>query len=168
MRAPVLFLLTTAAMLSTAGCQRTADAATEAALERASGHEVAIDRDGKRARILTPDGEINLATGGGMPLPDDFPADLFLPPTYAVNSVMEVGDARLVNMESEGTVAAMFDAARSAMQRRGWSQTLAMQQADSGMLGFSRDGREATYTFTGHGEGQLAIGIQLRAPSGRH
>src|SRR5690606_11498063 len=119
MRAPVLFLLTTAAMLSTAGCQRTADAATEAALERASGHEVAIDRDGKRARILTPDGEINLATGGGMPLPDDFPADLFLPPTYAVNSVMEVGDARLVNMESEGTVAAMFDAARSAMQRRG-------------------------------------------------
>jgi|LSQX01.1.fsa_nt_gb hypothetical protein len=164
MHHPLLSLLLASAVLSgAAGCQRAADAAAEAAIERASGEKVAVDRDGNRMRISTSEGEVTIATGEGIALPADFPDDLFLPASYGVSSVMDIGGARLVSLEADGSVAAMFDSAREAMEGKGWSQTLAMQQAESAMLGFSRDGREATYTFTRRGDDQLMVGIQLRA-----
>ncbi len=163
MRHPLpLLILAGLGMLAASGCQRAADAATEAAIERASGQQVGIDRDGERLRITSADGEAVITAGAGVALPADFPDDLFLPPSYGITSVMDVGGARLVNLESDGAVASMFEAARSAMAGKGWSQTLAMQQADSAMLGFSQDGREATYTFTRHADGPVLVGIQLR------
>lgn len=157
-----LLPLLLAATLASAGCQKAADAATEAAIERASGHKVDIDRDGNRLRIGTAEGMLTIDAGDGVALPADFPDDLYLPPTYGVSSVMDINGARLVNLESEGPVSSMFEAARAAMADKGWSQTLAMQQADSAMLGFSHGSREATYTFTRHGGSQLMVGIQLR------
>jgi len=155
-------LLLASLVLAGAGCQRAADAAAEAAIERASGERVAVDRDGDRMRISTAEGEVSIATGEGLALPADFPDDLYLPPSYGVSSVMDIGGARLLSLEADGSVGAMFDSAREAMAGKGWSQTLAMQQAESAMLGFSREGREATYTFTRRGDDQLMVGIQLR------
>lgn len=151
-----------------AGCQRAADAAAEAAIERASGQQVEVDRDGNRMRIRTPEGDMHITTGDGIALPADFPDDLFLPESYGVSSVMDIGGARLLSLESDGTVASMFDAARASMGRSGWTQTLAMQQADSAMLGFSQGEREATYTFTRGGDRQLMVGIQLRERAEQH
>ena len=163
MRHPMpLLILASLGALAASGCHRAADAATEAAIERASGQKVSIDRDGQRMRIATADGEAVIDAGQGVALPADFPDDLFLPARYGVTSVMDVGGARLVNLESDGALPSMFEAARQAMTGKGWSQTLAMQQADSAMLGFSQDGREATYTFTRHADGPLLVGIQLR------
>lgn len=155
-------LLASAALLAASGCQKAADAATEAAIERASGQKVEINRDGNTLRIDTKEGGMTIATGDDLVLPADFPDDLFLPSNYAVSSVMDINGARLVSLESEGSLTSAFDAARSTMERSGWSQTLAMQQADSAMLGFSRDGRVANYTFTRRGEEQVMVGIQLR------
>ncbi|WP_133000167.1 hypothetical protein [Luteimonas arsenica] len=164
-----LLLAATAIILLAAGCQKAADAATEAAIERASGQKVQLDRDGNRLRISAGSGadEVSVVTGEGIALPADFPDDLFLPADYGVSSVMDVGGARLLNLQSRGAVATVFEDARTAMQDKGWSQTMAMQQADSAMLGFSRDGREAAYTFTRHGDEQLMIGIQLREQAQR-
>ena len=163
MRHPLpLLILAGLGMLAASGCQRAADAATEAAIERASGQQVGIDRDGERLRITSADGEAVITAGAGVALPADFPDDLFLPPSYGITSVMDVGGARLVNLESDGAVASMFEATRASMAGKGWSQTLAMQQADSAMLGFSQGGREATYTFTRHADGPVLVGIQLR------
>lgn len=169
MRHPLPLLFAATLILLAVGCQKAADAATEAAIERASGQKVQLDRDGNRLRISTGNGadEVSVVTGEGIALPADFPGDLFLPADYGVSSVMDIGGARLLNLQSTGAVATVFEDARSAMQDRGWSQTLAMQQADNAMLGFSRDGREATYTFTRHGDEQLMIGIQLREQAER-
>jgi len=168
MRHLLLPLLLAGLAVAVAGCQRAADAAAEAAIERASGQRVDIDRDGDRMRIRTADGEVSFASGNGIALPDDFPDDLFLPDSYGVSSVMDIGGARLLSLESDGTVASMFDAARASMGRSGWTQTLAMQQADSAMLGFSQGEREATYTFTRGGDRQLMVGIQLRERAEQH
>lgn len=162
MRDFLLPVLMVGLVVTGSGCQRAADAAAEAAIERASGHEVELDRDGNRMRIRGAAGEMSIATGDGIALPADFPDDLFLPASYGVSSVMDIGGARLLSLESDGTVSAMFDDARTAMERSGWTRTLAMQQADSAMLGFSQGEREATYTFTRHGDSQLMVGIQLR------
>ena len=163
MHHPLLTILVAAIALAAGGCQKAADAATEAAIERASGQKVSVDRRGDAMHISTPEGELKIATGEGIALPTDFPDDVFLPSTYGVVSVMDISGARLVNLNSDGSVASMFEAARSGMADRGWTQTLAIQQADSAMLGFARDDRETTYTFTRHGGGeQLAVSIQLR------
>src|SRR5690606_7927560 len=121
-----------------------------------------------RMRIGSGDDQVSIVTGEGVALPADFPEDVFLPSRYGVSSVMDVGGARLLNLHAEGVLAAVFEDARAAMRDKGWSQTLAMQQADSAMLGFSRDGREAAYTFTRHGDDQLMIGIQLRDQVQQH
>lgn len=168
MRHALPLLLAAAATLLAGGCRNAADAAAEAAIERASGRQIDIDRDGNRMRIGSGDDQIEIVTGEGVALPADFPDDVFLPASYGVSSVMDVGGARLLNLQTEGALAAVFENARAAMQGRGWSQTLAMQQADSAMLGFSRDGREAAYTFTRHGDDQLMIGIQLRELAQHH
>lgn len=162
MRHLLLPLLLAGAVTAGTGCQRAADAAAEAAIERASGQRVEVDRDGNRMRIRSADGDAVIATGSGIALPADFPDDVFLPPSYGVSSVMDIGGARLLSLESDGSVPSMFDAARTAMERSGWTQNLAMQQADSAMLGFSQGEREATYTFTRRGDQQLMVGIQLR------
>lgn len=161
----VALILAGLGLLSAPGCHRAADAAAEVAIERASGQSVSVDRDGDRLRISTADGDMHIAGGDGMALPADFPDDLFLPARYGVTSVMDVGGARLVSLESDGAVTTAFEAARSAMAGKGWSQTLAMQQPDSAMLGFSHGEREATYTFTRHASGPLLVGIQLRDAS---
>jgi hypothetical protein len=161
---PLLLLLVVAcAALSMAGCQRGTDAAAEAG----AGQGAEVDRDGNHARGEGEEGVKAIASGGRVLLPADFPDDLFLPTTYGVSSVMDIGGARLVNLESNGSVASMFDAARAEMERKGWSQTLSMQQADSAMLGFRRGRREATYSFTRRNGDQLMIGIQLR-DNGEH
>ncbi|GGJ96059.1 hypothetical protein [Luteimonas terricola] len=167
MRHLLLPLLIAGLVATATGCQRAADAAAEAAIERASGHQVEVDRDGNRMRVRTAEGEVSIATGNGVALPADFPDDLFLPPSYGVSSVMDIGGARLLSLESDGSVSSMFDAARAAMEGSGWTQTLAMQQADSAMLGFSHGEREATYTFTRRGGEQLMVGIQLRERPGQ-
>ena len=163
----LLLPLLVAGMVAGAGCQRAADAAAEAAVGRASGQGVEVDRDGDRMRIGAADGDMGIATGNGIALPGDFPDDLFLPASYGVSSVMDIGGARLLSLESDGSVSSMFDSARAAMEDHGWTQTLAMQQADSAMLGFSHGPREATYTFTRHAGGPLLVGIQLRDGSSR-
>ena len=64
MRHPLpLLILAGLGMLAASGCQRAADAATEAAIERASGQQVGIDRDGERLRITSADGAVLHADG---------------------------------------------------------------------------------------------------------
>ena len=168
MHPPLLPVLLAGLVLLGSGCQNAADAAAEAAIERATGKQINVARDGDRLDIRGGDGAMSIAAGDGVALPTDFPGDVFLPASYDIDSVMDVGGARLVSLEAEGSVTSMFKAARTDMQRKGWSQTLAMQQADSAMLGFSHGEREATYTFTGRNGQQLMVGIQLRDRSTRH
>ena len=151
-----------ASALLAAGCQKAADVATEKAIERATGQRVEVDRDGNQVRLRSEEGEITVASGEGVALPVDFPDDVFLPANFRVSSVMDVGNARLVNLEAEGQVTTMFDAARADMESKGWTQTLAMQQADGAMLGFSKDDREVAYTFSHHNGEGLMVGIQIR------
>ncbi|MEN1941221.1 hypothetical protein WCE41_08800 [Luteimonas sp. MJ246] len=162
MQHPLRPALLAGLVLLASGCEKAADAAAEAAIERATGKQMEVDRDGSRLHVRAGDETLAIAAGAGVALPADFPGDVFLPASYGINSVMDVGGARLVNLESQGSLTAMFEAARADMERKGWSRTLAMQQADSAMLGFSDGTREATYTFASRTGGQLLVGIQLR------
>lgn len=159
-----LLPLLACAAFSIAGCQKAADAATEAAIERASGEKVEVDRDGGHVRIKTADGELNMQSGESLPLPADFPKDVYLPGSYDVNSVMDMGGTQVISVSTRGKVSDMFAAAQAAMADAGWKQTMSMQHsADNAMLSFEKEERAAVLSFNrGEGNDGVVMGVQLR------
>ncbi len=97
-------------------------------------------------------------------LPADFPADVFVPDDYRVDSVMDAGAVQVISLRALGRVPGVFADARRAMRAQGWTQTLAMQNAgDSAMLSFEKDSRAAVLSFNpGHGGRDVAMSVQLR------
>lgn len=159
-----LLPLLACAAFSIAGCQKAADAATEAAIERASGEKVEVDRDGGQVRIKTADGELTMQAGDALPLPADFPKDVYLPGRYDVNSVMDMGGTQVVSVSTRGKVSGVFAEAQQAMADAGWTQTMSMQHsADSAMLSYEKDARAAVLSFNrGEGNDGVVMAVQLR------
>jgi hypothetical protein len=159
-----LLPLLACAAFSIAGCQKAADTATEAAIARASGQKVEVDRDGGRVRIKTADGELNMQAGESLPLPADFPKDIYLPGRYDVNSVMDMGGMRVISVSTRGKVSGVFAEAQQAMADAGWKQTMSMQHsADNAMLSYEKDARAAVLSFNkGEGGDGVVMGVQLR------
>lgn len=155
-----LMPLLACAAFSIAGCQKAADAA----IERASGERVEVDRDGGHVRIKTADGELAMQSGESLPLPADFPNDVYLPRRYAVNSVMDMGGMQVISVSTRGKVSDMFAAAQGAMADAGWTQTMSMQHsADNAMLSFEKEERAAVLSFNrGEGNDGVVMGVQLR------
>lgn len=173
MRATIEFSLRLAAialLLSVAatGCRKAGEAATEAAIERASGGqvEVEVDRDGDTTTFRDEDGnQMRVRSGEGLSLPADFPRDIYLPREYALNSVIEMGPVTMVQLSSTQTVSDLYASADQAMQSQGWKQVMAMRQASgSAVLGFEKDRRRASLTFSsGASDGRTLVGVQLQA-----
>ncbi len=151
-------------ILSLAACQKAADAAAETAIERASSQKVDVDRDGDRMRIKTADGELNMQSGKALPLPADFPKDVYLPGRYAVNSVMDMGGTQMISVATNGEVSGLFTDAQRAMGQKDWKQAMSMQHsADSAMLSFEKGERAAVLSFNkGEGDNGVVMGVQLR------
>ena len=152
------------AALCLAGCQRAADAATEAAIEHASGQKVEVDRDGDSVSFKTEQGELNMQAGESLPLPADFPKDVWLPKTYDVNSVMDMAGVQVVSVRAQGKVSGLHADARAAMAQAGWKQTMSMQHsADNAMLSFEKAERAAVLSFNrGGSDGDVVMSVQLR------
>ena len=161
-------ILVAALLLALAGCQRAENRLTEATIERAIQGRAAVERDGDAVASRTADGGLSTRAGESLPLPADFPGDVYLPADYAVNSVMDLHGVSMVSLSAPGDVSTLFKAARAGMQAQGWTQTLAAQHSvDAAMLAFEKpaDGarRGATLSFNRHNGGdQVIVGVQLR------
>lgn len=97
-------------------------------------------------------------------LPPDFPDDIYLPPHYRIDSVMDRGSLRVLSLQAPGRVAALFGAASAAMREHGWKQTLAMRESgDSAVLTYEKDRRAAVLSFSGGGGMRgVTMSVQLR------
>ena len=171
LRVPRMFplaILIVVVLLALAGCHRSEDRLTQAAIERASHGRTDVDRDDRTARVRGSDGNLALRAGESLPLPSDFPADVYLPEGYAVNSVMDLQGVSVVNLSAPGELSSLFSAAREGMQAQGWTQMLSAQHSvDAAMLAFEKpaDGtrRSATLSFNRHhGDDRVVMGVQLR------
>ena len=152
-----------------AGCQRAAEDATDRAIERAGDGHIVVDRDGNRIALKTADGDVAVTGGDALPLPEDYPGDVYLPEGYAINSVMDLEGVDVLGLRAAGKVSDQFAAARKAMAGHGWKETMAMQHsADSAMLAYEKpveggDPRVAMLSFRDDGEGGVMLSVQLRS-----
>jgi hypothetical protein len=164
-RWPVLPVLACLAF-TVAACQKTGATATGAAIARA-GEPVAATRHA--APLATLAGDAAFASGvSSLPLPDNFPKDVYLPARYTVDSVFDMGGTAMVAMSAPGRVTVLFADARSMMRAQGWTQTMAAQHSvDNAVLAFEKDQRNATLSFNrAQGEDAprdgVVVSVQLR------
>ncbi|NZA25862.1 hypothetical protein H0E84_05655, partial [Luteimonas sp. SJ-92] len=100
---------------------------------------------------------------GPLPLPAGFPGDVYLPPRYEIDSVLDMDGTTMVNLRVSGQVDALFADAGGAMTRLGWQRTLSRRDAGhSAVLAFEKGPRTAVLSFArGHGAGDVTLGLQL-------
>ena len=164
MSAPRLLLLSLAIAAGLVGCRKAADVATETAIETASGHKVDVERDGGKVTYKTEQGAMTVEGGVDLPLPPDFPKDVYLPKTYAVNSVMDMGGMRMVALMAPDPVPALFSSASATMKQQGWKQVTAMQHASgNAMLAFEKEQRHVSLSFNSNRQGAgTVVSVQMR------
>lgn len=152
-------------VLALSACGKSAeDRVAEAAVRAATGNAVQVDQAGEKVTLKTADGDIIVHGGDDVRLPGDFPDDIPLPAGYKVESMMETGSSRIIALLAPGDAQKLYAAASEGMQAKGWKQTVALQgDGQGGLLGYEKDGRKATLSFTPETEGKTAIGLQLIA-----
>ena len=166
-------LLVAVALLALAGCQRADNRLADATIERALQGRAAAERDGDAVASRAAEGGPSTRAGESLPLPADFPGDVYLPADYAANSVMDLHGVSMVSLSAPGDVSTLFKAARDGMRAQGWTQTLAAQHSvDAAMLAFEKpaegERRGATLSFNRHNGGdQVIVGVQLRQTHAR-
>ncbi|MDH5822048.1 hypothetical protein QFW77_03440 [Luteimonas sp. RD2P54] len=150
---PRMALVPLAATLALAACSRAGDALAEAAADR-NAMEVPAPLAGDSGRRAS----------APLPLPPGFPEDVYLPPRYDIDSVVDMDGTTTVSLRAPGQVGALFGDADAAMARLGWQPTLSRRDAgDSAMLAFEKGSRTAVLSFArGHGDGGgVLVGLQL-------
>ena len=159
-----VLLLSFAITACLGGCQKATDTATEVAIETASGQKVDVERDGDKVTFKTEEGEMTTQAGVSLPLPADFPKDIYLPQDYTVNTVMEMGGIHMVSLMAPTPVPVLFKAASEAMQQQGWKQVTAMQHASgNAMLAFEKEKRHVSLSFNSNRQGAgTVVSVQMR------
>jgi hypothetical protein len=155
-----------ALLLALGACQKVGETAADVAIERATG--TSVERDGDQVTLRSADGQVAIQTGDSVPLPEDFPADVYLPEGYQVNSVMDLQGVSMVSLTAPGQVSGLFAAARESMQSQGWTQSMSAQHsADTAMIAFEKGAdqarRSATLSFNrNNGDDHVIVAVQLQ------
>lgn len=158
----LLPLLALGLLLPLTACQKAAEKMAEAALEKATGNKVDLKRDGSSMSIKTDEGEFKVASsvnGESVPLPADFPKDVFLPDHSTVNSAMDMGGMKMVNLITKTSSGDVSSLVQKTMETRGWKREMAMQDADGGAtLVYSKEKRQVVYQMMKSDDGtQVAV-----------
>lgn len=157
-------VLALSALIVTAlpACEKARDAAVNAAIERATGAKV--ERNGDEITVRTEQGDLRMATAGdsgNLALPTGFPKEIQLPANYKVASVMEMGSAHIVSLNTPESMGNLFNALSSGMDSKGWKRELSAQTEDGGTLGFSKGHLHVVYYIAKGESGGSDVNINV-------
>lgn len=168
MKTSVLLPLSLAAALLS-GCGKLQEAASEAAAEKAieatTGKKVDIqNEDGQQSvAIETDKGTYTSASGENVKLPGTFPNDVHLPADAKVTAAMTMGQALSITLTSSQALPTTYDTYRKAQAGDGWTETMAMQDATSGLLAMEKGQQTVlTHFVAENGTTTMVVNIQPR------
>lgn len=157
-------MLAVGLLLPMTACQEAAEKMTEATLEKATGNKVDLKRDGNSMSITTDEGEFNVdagVDGESVPMPDDFPKDVFLPEKGKINSAMDMAGMKMVNIITNVPSAEISAQVQKNMEAQGWKREMAMQgEEGSATFVYSKEKRQTVYQMVKNDEGGTQIAIR--------
>ncbi|MDQ3161031.1 MAG: hypothetical protein M3Q51_08435 [Pseudomonadota bacterium] len=157
-------LLAVGLLLPLSACQKAAEKMTEAALERATGNKVDLKPDGSAMSIKTDEGEFKVAAsvdGASVPMPDDFPKDVFLPESGKINSAMDMGGMKMVNIITNAPSGEISSQVQKNMEAQGWKREMAMKgEEGSATFVYSKDKRQTVYQMMKSDAGGTQIAVR--------
>lgn len=159
MRLAPLATLALATCLTLAAC---ADKAEEVAVAAATGGKVEMDKDGDTTTVKTAEGTFTISNDGSQSLPEDFPADVFLPADYRIQTVAKAGGATMLQLAVPADVAATAQAVADGMASKSWKTQMTAQQNGTHILMFEKDGRTMAYNVMNNPDGKGSyVGVQV-------
>lgn len=160
----LLPMLAVGLLLPLTACQKAAEKVAEAALEKATGNKIDLKRDGNSMSIKTDQGEFKVAgsvDGESVPMPDDFPKDVFLPEKGKINSAMDMAGMKMVNIITNASSGEISAQVQKSMEAQGWKREMAMQgEEGSATFVYSKDKRQTVYQMMKGDEGGTQIAIR--------
>lgn len=160
----LLPMLAVGLLLPLSACQKAAEKMAEAALEKATGNKVDLKRDDGTMSIKTAEGEVKLAAsvdGESVPMPDDFPKDVFLPEKVKINSAMDMAGMKMVNVITNASTGEISAQVQKSMEAQGWKREMAMQgEEGSATFVYSKDKRQTVYQMMKNDDGGTQIAIR--------
>ena len=164
-RLPQVTLLALSLLLSACGQsgEKAAEALAGQALEANAGQDRDVQIAGQTVTVQTEAGTLRQSSGDDVALPADFPADVSLPETYRVMSVMTMGPVTSVVMEMPESPSHLFASFKSGQAGQGWKETLSMQGTDGSTLGFEKDERSLLVNLGRSGDGGTTVSLSLQS-----
>ena len=163
-------MLAVGLLLPLTACQNAAEKMAEAALEKASGNKIDLKRDGDTMTIKTDEGEFKAAVsqdGESVPMPDDFPKDVFLPEKGKINSAMDMAGMKMVNIITNAPSGEISAQVQKSMEAQGWKREMAMQgEEGSATFVYSKEKRQTVYQMMKDDEGGTQIAIRTGGEEG--
>lgn len=148
-------LLLAIAAMQVTGCRKVAEEAAEQAVEQATG--VDVEQDGDSVTITSEDdegGQVNITTGEGAEVPDEFPDDFPLydgDVTGSSSVASPDGSMVVVTVETKDDFDTVKDFFDKAFADEGWNVIFQMSSSEGGSQGISytleKDERNATLTI---------------------
>lgn len=149
-------LLTTGgavAMLLAGGCRNAQDSAVGLAAT-APPAPLAL------APVAAPAAGPGPATATGVPIPADFPADVYLPPQRAVDGALATAEARQLQLATRLPPARLAGEIERAMQAAGWTREMAVQSGQGSLLLYRKPQRQAVYQFGPAADGLTRLAVR--------
>ena len=140
------------------------DEALEANARQQAAENMAAN--GERTLTLETEGGLYSATSGDdLPLPDDFPGDVPLPPDARITSATHHGGTISLGAHSPRSLALVFEEFRRAQRAAGWSEATVQTDATVRVAGFDKDGRHLEANFVEEAGGGTTLALTV-GPAG--
>lgn len=147
--------ITLALILVLSGCGKSADEqALEQAIEDSTGKPASVEMSDDRFELTTEEGRINIASGEGIAVPDDFPKDILIYTGARVMASMSMPRGQMLTLQTPDSADSVAQAYQGAMPKNGWEQELAMDSPSGRMFSFAREDRQVQVTIAAAGDGE--------------
>ena len=125
-----------------------------------AGSAAALDDAGDSVVLGSGDEAMTISSGERARLPANFPADVFMPDEYTIESALDSAGFSMVSLRTAGDVGPLADAASKYMQSGGWKQSMMAGDEQSRILTFQNASNVAALSFDRADDG-VVYSVQL-------
>jgi hypothetical protein len=125
-----------------------------------AGSAAALDDAGDSVVLGSGDEAMTISSGERARLPANFPADVFMPDEYTIESALDSAGFSMVSLRTGGDVVALAERASREMQAEGWTRSMMAGDEQSRILTFQNRRNVAALSFDRADDG-VVYSVQL-------